>query len=106
MTREEAIAYYKKNAIRIKGIMAEEDEALKDRFFQTLEATEMAIKALEQEPCEDAISREAVIKAITNTSGIRGDTLNALYDLPPVNRNQRRGIGQRQAFIIKEPMNA
>lgn len=50
MTREEAIAYFKKNAIRIKGIMAEEDEALKDRFSQTLEATEMAIKALEQLP--------------------------------------------------------
>ena len=50
MTREEAIAYHKKNAIRIKGIMAEEDEALKDRFSQTLEATEMAIQALEQEP--------------------------------------------------------
>ena len=41
-------------------------------------------KRLEQEPCDDAVSRQAVIKAITNTSGIRGDALNALYALPPV----------------------
>lgn len=36
------------------------------------------------EPCTDAVSREAVIEAITNTSGIRGDALNALYALPSV----------------------
>ena len=58
MTREEAMAYFKKNAIRIKEIMAEEDEALKDRFSQSLEATEMAIKALEQEPILDKIRAE------------------------------------------------
>ena len=62
MTREEAIAYFKKNAIRIKGIMAEEDEALKDRFSQSLEVTEMAIKALEQEPI---ISKDKFIYALT-----------------------------------------
>jgi len=38
----------------------------------------------EQEPCEDAISRQAAIDAITKTSGIRGDALKALYDLPSV----------------------
>ena len=43
------------------------------------------LPSVEQEPCADAISRQAAIKAITNTSGIRGDALNALYDLPPVN---------------------
>ena len=42
------------------------------------------IKALEQEPCNDAISRQAAIDALTKTSGIRGDALKALYDLPPV----------------------
>lgn len=76
------------------------------------EAIEMAIKALEQEPiffppcqdcnikmdkirmaydklqkkepCEDAISRQAAIDALTKTSGIRGDALKSLYDLPSV----------------------
>lgn len=42
------------------------------------------LKLLEQEPCEDAISRQAVIDALTKTSGIRGDALKALYDLSPV----------------------
>lgn len=48
------------------------------------EAFDLAIKALEQEPCEDAISRQAVIDTLTKTSGIRGDALKALYDLPSV----------------------
>ena len=50
MTREEALVYYKKHELRIKGIMAEVDESLRYRFLQSLEATEMAIEALEQEP--------------------------------------------------------
>lgn len=47
MTAAEAIAYFKKLVIRIKGIMAEEDEAHKDRFSQSLEATETAVRSLE-----------------------------------------------------------
>ena len=55
MTREEAITrikdhieihrYHERNAVKI------------------FEALDMAIKALEQEPCEDAVSREAAIDA-------------------------------------------
>ena len=37
-----------------------------------------------EKPCTDAISRQAAIDALTKTSGIRGDALKALYDLPPV----------------------
>lgn len=44
----------------------------------------LAIEELEQEPCEDCISRQAVIDALNKTSGIRGDALKALYDLPSV----------------------
>ena len=33
---------------------------------------------------DDAISRQVAIDAVTKTSGIRGDALKALYDLPPV----------------------
>jgi len=47
MTVAEAIAYFKKLVIRIKGIVAEEDEAHKDRFSQSLEATETAVRSLE-----------------------------------------------------------
>lgn len=48
------------------------------------ELTHPKIKALEQAPCEDCVSRQKVIDALTKTSGIRGDALKALYDLPPV----------------------
>lgn len=46
---------------------------------------------LKQEPCEDYISRQAVIDALTKTSGIIGDALKALYDLPPVTPQQKYG---------------
>lgn len=46
---------------------------------------------LEQEPCTDAISRSAVIDTLTKTSGIRGDALKALYDLPPVTPQPKMG---------------
>jgi hypothetical protein len=49
MTREEAIAYFKRHIdlYCVDGISKESEE--------------MAIKALEQEPCDDAISREILI---------------------------------------------
>ena len=59
MTREEAIAYYKKNAKSIKRMM-EISESLKDMFSPSLEATEMAIKALEQESVLNKIRAEIV----------------------------------------------
>lgn len=33
---------------------------------------------------EDAVSRQSVIDVLNKTSGIRGDALKALYELPPV----------------------
>jgi hypothetical protein len=57
MTREEAINI-------LHGIQADnlnlDDAYTKDKY----EALDMAIKALEQEPCEDAISRDAVKELI------------------------------------------
>ena len=52
MTREEAIEYFKRHIdlYCVEGICRE--------------AEEMAIKALEQEPCEDAISRQAVLSLL------------------------------------------
>ena len=54
-------------------------------------ALDMAIKALEKEPCEDAISRKAVIDTLAKTGGIRGDALKALYDLPHVTPQPKMG---------------
>ena len=44
-----------------------------------------------QEPCKDVVSRSAVIDTLTKTSGIRGDALKALYDLPSVTPQPKMG---------------
>lgn len=83
MTREEVIVYFKKNAIRIKGIMAEEDEALKDRLSKSLEATNMAIKALEQESILDKIRAELHATAEMHIDGcyyLREEWIDEIID--------------------------
>ena len=81
MTREEA-----KNII--SQMIKDEEGFLSDN---TVEAHKMAIKALEQEPCEDAISRQAVLD-VTWEEPSYTDALNVLTEvrdkvkaLPPVN---------------------
>ena len=55
MTKAEAIAMLKR---------IQEPEAWEPQINQAaFEALDMAIKALEQEPCEDTISRQAAIDA-------------------------------------------
>lgn len=58
MTREEAISLIKSAQLML--INPTTNEPVSDLYA----AFEMAIKALEQEPCEDAISREDAIKCV------------------------------------------
>lgn len=67
MTREEAIARIKNHKIVHK--MNE------PRAIYISEALDMAIQALDQEPCEDCISRKAVLDYIYNDLGL-GDEEN------------------------------
>ncbi len=74
MTREEAIEYLKAEDIH--------EQAEKEAF-------EMAIKALSQEPCDDAISRDFLFRVLDNFCGhdrtITLDTLtDIVYYLPSV----------------------
>lgn len=63
------------------------------------EAFDMAIKALEQKPCEDCISRQAVIKHLHNEyHGMISDEsmkiyeiINMLKEQPPVTPKPRTG---------------
>ena len=67
MTREEAIRELKEDIelyIPLRGTIDDVDRDLPDGRLIT--ALEMAIKALEQEPCEDAVSRQAVLDIIRN----------------------------------------
>jgi hypothetical protein len=83
MTSEEAI-------LCLKGIKnIGHDIFTEQKDFQ--ECLDMAIKALEQEPCEDSISRQLVIKEILrlwNSGGDKDYCMETLRDyaqeLPPV----------------------
>ena len=59
MTRENAILHMILRREELKHSVGDLDEDIK--------AFDMAIEALEQRPCEDAISRQAAIDAIENT---------------------------------------
>lgn len=54
-----------------------------------------AIKALEQEPCEDAVSRQTVLDEISDYNNDIDYTTNELYDrikrMPPVNPQPKTG---------------
>lgn len=60
MTREEAIKILKAK------INTMEDGAICCNYGNDKEVFDMAIKALEQEPCEDCVSRQAVMEYIKN----------------------------------------
>ena len=76
MTREEAI-----NQLKIN----KDDGTIIDD-----EALDMAIEALKQEPCEDAISREEVLKCFT-INNTKADVWNNIKILPSVTPKEKVG---------------
>ena len=103
MTREEALYCIKANSVLHSEICEEcplyGDTGI-DHCFE--EALDMAVEALEQDPCNDAISRQAAIDAANkvierDTSG-NNDVVNAMIawsayikSLPSVNPQTRTG---------------
>ena len=96
MTREEAIARIKDHMIVHK--------MYEPRAVYISEALDMAIKALSQEPCNDTVSREAILSKIkevcfskkwtqfridNGSNGQRDYLINFIEKLPPV--TQRSG---------------
>ncbi len=88
MTREEAIKIF--NTVLFFG----KCDCPKEEIEECLK---MAIKAIEQEPCEDAVSRQAVEK-ITWEEPSYSDALNVLTEvrdkvraLPPVTPTRKKG---------------
>ena len=79
MTREEAIKH-------IENIIPYVGENVKESF-------NMAIKALEQEPCEDAVSRKAVVQWLENATD---DSIEHAIDsnlefIPSVTPTRKKG---------------
>ena len=65
MTREEAIAQLKMDRDLCNfNPMTGKEEPMNEDCRKSAEALDMAIKALEQQPCEDTISRQAAIDTI------------------------------------------
>lgn len=90
MTKEEAITNLNMISVAfVEPITKEQRKLINDTF-------EMAIKSLEQEPCEDAISRAAAIKKVSE--GLKHTFVEhediaqkMLADLPSVTPEQRIG---------------
>ena len=78
MTREDAI-----ERIRVHMIVHEMNES---RAIYISEALSMAIKALEQEPCEDCISRQAVLDMATTiqTDDFSGNEIIEVVDVDDI----------------------
>ena len=80
MTREEAIANLNMISVAFVEPVTKEQRKLIDDTF------DMAIKALEQEPCDDCVSREAVIELVKKGEyDITGKTDNEMF-LEEVNK--------------------
>ena len=101
MTNEEA-----------KKIIFNQWQAFLDNYIdygQTSEAYKLAIKALEQEPCEDTISRQAAIAvtdyadyaglAIEDVKKVTDEIVKGLKQLPPVTPAPRIGRWIDQGII-------
>ena len=54
------------------------------------EVKRMAIQALEQEPCEDCVSRQVVLNMMQMRMGAK-ELYKAVYDLPPVTPTRKKG---------------
>ena len=78
MTREEAIAYAKRVI----------DLGLND---ETQAFCETAIKALEQKPCADMVSRDAMWEVLQRLYGTEGELVEELMSLPPVLQMPKMG---------------
>lgn len=93
MTSEEAIDLLD----NLNGMIEDNHNSNYDTAFK------MAVKALEQEPCEDAISRQAVIKHLHNEyHGMISDEsmkiyeiINMLKEQPPVTPKPKTGHWNR-----------
>ena len=97
MTREEALnkaigvlTYNQVNFCKSKEAFANMNEIIEALEKIDQEPNYNSVKT-ELEPCDDAVSKQAVLDTLTKTSGIRGDALKALYDLPSVSPQPKMG---------------
>jgi len=95
MNREEAIANLNMISVAFVDPVTKEQRKLIDDTF------DMAIKALEQEPCDNAVSRQAVLdlakKGVLISNGNYESVCKAINELPSVNPQPCEDAISRQA---------
>ena len=80
MTREDAIDY-----VQAAFDAYESEFGIGDDWSKEHEARDMAIQALSQEPCTDAVSREDAIEAVKQAIYNHDSAIMRLTELPSVN---------------------
>lgn len=81
MTREE----------HIENLKVIASDMPSDKCSDWIESLMAGIKALEQQSCEDCISREYVIKLLENTKRTRKEITNRIYEVPSVKPQPKMG---------------
>ena len=83
MTRQENILTLNEHLDHWKRLLSEKicDQ---DEGEKTIDALQNAIKALEQEPCADMVSRDAMWDVLQRLYGTEGELVEELMSLPPV----------------------
>lgn len=88
MTQEEVIKYL--NTLYMALAVFPNQQISLGNINEMKESVNMAIKALEQELCEDAISKQAVLDMMQLRLSAK-ELYKAVYDLPPVTPTRKQG---------------
>lgn len=83
MSREENIAVLNEHLEHWKRLLSEKI-CDKSEGEKTIDALQNAIKVLEQEPCADMVSRDAMWDVLQRLYGAEGELVEELMSLPPV----------------------
>lgn len=93
MTREEAIEIIELEKLRYKIHLNGGEKVDNDEYYEVMnefvEAYDMAIKALEKQPCKNCISRQAVMKLLEKEDW--ADTVYGVLNLPSVTPQPKIG---------------
>lgn len=83
MTKEENISTLNEHLEHWKRLLSEKicDQSEGEK---TIDALQNSIKALEQEPCADMVSRDAMWEVLQRLYGTEGELVEELMSLPPV----------------------
>ena len=106
MTREEAIAQLKMDRDLCNfNPMTGEEEPMNEDCRKSADALDIAIKAIEQQPCEDAVSRGEVNMLCARYLKTATDDHVAFYehfcDLPSVTPTRKASEWQQDHAILK-----